>query len=411
MKKQILYFFVLLLFAGACLPEKSEPDPSEQIILLVSIDGFRHDYREFGNTPTLDKLVTDGVVANGLTTVFPSKTFPNHYTQVTGLYPENHGIVSNFMYDSTIGDFFQIGASSTSAKDGRWYGGEPIWVTAKKNAIQSACYFWPGSEAEIGGYRPDHYEVYSDTTSHLTRVNGVLDWLNMPEETRPRFITLYFSVVDSEGHWKGPKPAELRDEIEDVDNALAILVQGIKNQGKENLVNLMVVSDHGMAQMSRDSIIFLDDYINTADARILNYSPVLDMVPNDGKMDTLYNALKDAHPKLTIYKKDEIPADLHFKNNRRIMPIIGYAANGWSITTHPYFDASQTRFTGGAHGYHPDHRDMDGIFIAKGPAFKNGYTGSSFSNVDLYELMCHLLAIDPAPNDGSLNATTEYLND
>jgi len=319
----VLVFCVLGLFAckkntttSPNIPPVEEP--RKEIVLLVSIDGFRHDYFEFAETPNLDKIIAEGVKADGLIPVFPTKTFPNHYTQVTGLYPENHGLISNTMFDSVFNESFYIGNGSEPVKDGKWYEGEPIWVTAKKNGLKSACYFWVGSEAEIGGFRPDYHKTFNSAIPYDMRVEEVLSWLNMEEGMQPQFISLYFSLIDSRGHQYGPNRDLLKSPISDIDDTIGKLVKGIKEQGQENQVNLIIVSDHGMAQLSREKVIFLDEYLSFEDFTVLNWSPNLDLIPAEGKLEKVYQKLKSAHPKLTIYKKEEIPDSLHYKNHRRI---------------------------------------------------------------------------------------------
>lgn len=410
----LLVFCVLGLFAckknttiSPTIPPIEEP--KKEVVLLVSIDGFRHDYFDFTATPNLDKIIEEGVKAEALIPVFPTKTFPNHYTQVTGLYPENHGLVSNIMYDPEFNERFVIGNGSETVKEGKWYEGEPIWVTANKNGLKSASYYWVGSEAEIGGVRPDYYKTFDSTVPYTERVEEVLNWLNMEEAMRPRFISLYFSLIDSQGHRNGPNPAILKSSIDSIDQTIGRLIQGIATQEKEDLVNLIIVSDHGMAQLSRDSMIFLDDYIDMDDVTVLNWSPNLDIFPISGKLESVHQALKGAHPKLTVYKKEEVPASLHYKNHQRVTPIVGYAENGWSIATRPVFEQYPDSWKGGAHGYHQDHKDMHGIFIAKGPSFKSAYTDKAFSSIHLYELMCEILDIPAAANDGDLKETERFL--
>lgn len=383
--------------------QNNEEAIEEEIVLLVSLDGFRHDYFDFAATPNMDKLIGEGVKAEALVPVFPTKTFPNHYTQVTGLYPESHGLVANSMYDSIFEEWFVIGNGSQTVKEGKWFEGEPIWATAKKNGLKSATYFWVGSEAEIGGHRPDYYKTFNSSVPYSERVQEVLNWLEMDATMRPRFISLYFSLIDSQGHRNGPSPAALKSSIESIDETLGTLIEGIAAQGKENQVNLIIVSDHGMAQLSRDRMIFLDDYISVDDVTVVNWSPNLDLIPLNGQEESIFQALNNAHPQLTVYKKEDLPASLHYKNHRRVTPIVGLAENGWSITTHELFDRSPNSFKGGAHGYHPDNKDMHGIFIAKGPSFKSGFTDDAFSNIHLYEMMCELLGIPPATNDGAIS--------
>jgi predicted AlkP superfamily pyrophosphatase or phosphodiesterase len=395
-------FPALLLLAGCVPDDQRTSEGDQQILILISIDGMRHDYQALVETPALDQLTRKGVRAESLTPVFPSKTFPNHYTHVTGLYPENHGIIANRMWDPVFEDEFYIGDQSVPAQDGRWYGGEPLWVTAEKNGLTAASCFWPGSEAEIKGVRPTHFKPYDSSLPYRERIDIVSGWLRMAPDERPRFITLYFESVDGAGHNTGVATIDVMREIEKVDRHIGDLLDNINEMGLEDNVNIIVVSDHGMSQLSRERVIFLDDYIDMADVDMRNYSPVADMTPAAGKEDLVYQQLHDAHPHMAVYRKGEVPMDLHYNNHRRIQPITCIADIGWAITTRGYFESRPNAFTGGSHGYTSDNEEMGGIFVAAGPAFARGKTVISFESVHLYALMCHILNMEPAENDGTL---------
>jgi predicted AlkP superfamily pyrophosphatase or phosphodiesterase len=326
---------------------------------------------------------------------------------VTGLYPENHGIVSNTMLDPVFNEVFTL--SNGQAQEGVWYEGEPIWVTAELQGLPTATYFWPGSDAEIKDVRPTEYHTYDGSVPYAARTQQILDWLGYPAATRPRFMTLYFSATDTQGHINGPSGQALSDAIATVDAEIGKLLDGISAMGMNDLVDIMVVSDHGMSQLSRDSMIFLDDYIDMNEVNVVNYSPVADIVPDNGLDDAIYEALADAHPKMNVYKKGELPADWHYGDHRRIQPIICVAEEGWSISTRNYFNDNPYAFQGGAHGYAPEHPNMWGIFLAKGPSFKSGVEVASFKSLDLYELMCKILELTPAQNDGSADRLGEVL--
>ncbi|MDX1409360.1 MAG: ectonucleotide pyrophosphatase/phosphodiesterase, partial [Saprospiraceae bacterium] len=380
--------------AGCSMKEQAANNPGQEVVLLISIDGFRHDYIDLTETPAFDRLMSDGVRASSLIPVFPSKTFPNHYSIVTGLYPEHHGIVANTMVDTVFGETFRIGAGSPTAQDGKWYGGEPVWVTAETQGKTAATFFWPGSDAEINGVRPTHYRVFDNSIAYEDRVDQVLSWLAMPSGQRPDFISLYFESVDSRGHEQGPASPGTLAEVRNIDRHLGDLLDGIAAAGLSDRVNVLVVSDHGMAQLSRDRVIFLDDYIDPdQDADIVNWSPVTDFIPARGTDSTFVAALRGAHPHYEVYAKSEIPDDLHYRDHYRISPVIGIADEGWSVTTRSYFDSHPEAFQGGNHGYKPGHQSMHGIFVASGPSFARGLTTPSLQAVDIYALMCHILAL------------------
>jgi len=387
------------LFGVGCAKMEKTP----QTVLLISVDGFRWDYFQKADTPNLDKLIEEGVKAESLKPVFPSKTFPNHYTIVTGLYPEHHGIVSNRMYDPNMNAYFSLG-DRNAVSDGRWYGGEPLWVTAEKQNVISATYFWPGSEAEIEGIRPSYWKEYNGRTPNSERISQILKWLELPEEKRPRFLTLYFSDTDNAGHRYGPDSPEVVEAIRKIDQNMGELIAGLKARDWFDKINIIITSDHGMTATSKDRVIFLDNYISLDDVDVIDWSPVLALRPKEGKLEAVYQALKNANSHLAVYKKEEIPERFHYRDNPRITPIIAIADEGWSITSHDYYSERPERYDGGAHGYDNELKSMQGIFIARGPAFKSGLKVPTFMNIHIYEMIAHILDIKPAPNDGSLDS-------
>lgn len=381
---------------------------NKPILLLISIDGFRNDYQEMANTPVLDSLSLAGAKATALIPVFPSKTFPNHYSQVTGLYPENHGIISNRMYDPQFDQYFTIGSESTSANDGKWYQGEPVWVTAGKQALITATMFWPGSEAEINGTRPDYFFAYNSEVPEENRIQQVLEWINL-KDIPPRLITLYFERIDHTGHLFGPSSRELLDAVEAIDSQLSNLMEAIATLGLSDRLNLIIVSDHGMTELSREKVIFLDDYISLEGIEVVNWSPVLELIPKSGQQQQVYEKLSTAHQKLSVYQKGSFPESWHLNKHPRLTPIMALAESGWSISSRIYFKEHPQAYRGGAHGYHPSDPAMHGIFIACGPAFKAGNEIGPVESVHLYELLCNVLGIIPAANDGRLDVWTDVL--
>ena len=411
LKKSIYFCFIILIISCA---KKIENDVSvindlDPTVILISLDGFRWDYLSKTDTPNLDILVENGVISESLIPVFPSKTFPNHLSIVTGCYPENHGILSNNMYDQEWDAEYYIGENSDPVKDGRWYDAEPIWVTAEKQGKLTGTYFWPGSEAEINGTRPSYYGVYDGNISREDRVQKILEWIDLPKQSRPVFMTLYFSDVDSWGHNIGPDAIGMNSIIEEIDESIGLLVSGLNKRDILDNINIIITSDHGMAGLSRDRVIFLDDYININDVRMVDWSPVAMILPEDDSIVSTYSALYDAHPQMSVFKKEDVPARLHFNNHRRIPPIICIAADGWSISDRDYFDENPYSFTGGTHGYDPINKSMHGIFIASGPELKRGLTIDSFSSIHIYEVIAHILDIDTPENDASFDSISVML--
>ncbi len=381
----------------------------EPTVLLISLDGFRWDYLEKAPTPNLDRLVSTGVKARALLPVFPTKTFPNHYSIATGLYPENHGLIANTIYDPVSDDTFALSIRE-AVSDGRWYGGEPLWVTAEKQGQVSATLFWVGSEAEIEGVRPSYWYEYDHDLPHADRVNQVLAWLDLPPDRRPTFITLYFPDTDDQGDDFGPDSPELATTIQKVDSTLGTLFQGLIEREIMEEINIIVVSDHGMAATDSTRVIFLDDYVDLTQAGVIDWSPVLGLRPPEEVRENIYAALKSAHPHLRVYRREEVPARLHYSTHHRIPPIIGIADEGWNITSHAFYDRDPSHFNGGAHGYDNNYPSMYGIFLARGPAFENGLEVEPFQNIHIYALITRVLKLTPAPNDGSLDSVKALLD-
>jgi len=399
-----LWLGLLLWLVIGCGNHRLKPT-----VLLISLDGFRWDYLEKAATPNLDRLVSTGVKARALIPVFPTMTFPNHYTIVTGLYPENHGIIANTMFDPAYGDTFRL-SKSEAVSDGRWYGGEPLWVTAEKQGRISATMFWPGSEAEIGGIRPTYWYEYDHDLPHTDRINQVLAWLDLPPDRRPIFITLSFPDTDDQGDRFGPDSQELATAIARVDSTLGTLFEGLMERGFMEEINIVVASDHGMAAIDSTRVIFIDDYIDLNQAGVIDWSPVLGLRPPKEVREDIYEALKTAHPHLQAFRREEMPSRLHYSTHHRIPHLIGIADEGWSITSHAFYDRDPSHFSGGAHGYDNRYPSMHGIFIARGPAFENGLKVPPFQNIHIYNLIARVLGLKPAPNDGSLDSVKVMLD-
>ncbi len=407
-------FVLAALLACLALPTGCRPLPpapdAPVPLLLISLDGFRPDYLERYEAPTLRRLAGAGVfVPKGMQPAFPSKTFPNHYTLVTGLYPAHHGIIANTMYDPGMDAWFSL-SNRDAVADGRWWGGEPLWVTAEKQGLRAGTYFWPGTEAEIGGVRPSFWKPFDDAVPGAERVDTLLAWLDLPPGRRPTFLTLYFSDVDTEGHRHGPDSEETARAVRTVDGYLARLVDGLKARGLYNRVNLIIVADHGMAPTDPDHVVAIDDYLDMDDVVVTERSPVLMLRPKPGREAAVYAALKGAHPHLQVYRRDALPARWHFDGNPRIPPIIAVADEGWRITTdRPWYAQHRNRFAGGDHGYDNAVPSMSALFVAHGPGFRQGLRVDPFANIHLYTLMAHLLGLTPAPNDGDFDAVRHLL--
>ena len=400
------------LTAVACVASAAPPAPRPAAgtsVVLVSIDGFRDDYLDRYPSPNLHRVIAAGVRAP-LVPVFPTKTFPNHYSIVTGLYPEHHGIVENTMYDPVFDTVFRI-SDTAAVADARWWGGEPLWVTAQRQGHLAAAFFWPGSEAAIGGVRPRYWVHFDSRVPDATRVRQVLDWLSLPEETRPTFVTVYFGQVDHAGHEAGPDSPDVAAAVLQVDSAIGWLLDGLGTRGLSDRVNVIIVSDHGMSRTTPDSVIVLDDYLDRPlVARVTGGSPVVGLWPRAGMLDSVYHRLRGSHPHLSIWNREAIPDRFHYRDNRRIPPLVALADPGWSIAmTRRELADHPERFRGGAHGYDDTVAVMRAIFLAQGPRFKSGVQVPPFRNVHVYDLIAGILGLTPAANDGSRDSTMMLL--
>jgi len=365
---------------------------SDHSLILVSLDGVRPDYLPRVDTPALDRLVAEGVTAEGLVPVFPSKTFPNHFTQVTGLYPTEHGIVGNSFYDEELQDSFDM--SQTGSE---WWGGEPLWVTAAKQGRRAVTMYWPGSETDYDGWRPDAWVPYEPPLRNDQRVDQLLAWFDEPQ--RPHFATLYFSDVDGAGHSHGPDSREVELALHEVDGMLERLLSGLEERDLLDEVDLIVVSDHGMTDLSRHRAIFLDDHIDIDDFWIAAWGPYVTLDPKDGDATGVLDALAGL-PHASCSDSATRSPELHFPSGPRVPPILCLADLGWGITSHEWFDTHPDDLTGATHGYRPGAPDMHGLFVARGPHFRQGATHPAFASVHLYELMASVLELVPAPNSG-----------
>jgi predicted AlkP superfamily pyrophosphatase or phosphodiesterase len=400
--RSLVPLLLLLLLAGSRSSGDVSGVPAGPIVVLIGLDGFHPSYLSRPPSRHLRELARQGVQARWMTPVFPSLTFPNFYSIATGLYPEHHGIVSNTMLDSALGSFSLRDRSSV--EDPRWWDGEPIWVTAVKQNQRAATYFWPGSDAEIEGVRPTYYKMYDSSVPDAARVQQVLQWLSLPTDQAPSLITVYFNDVDVAGHRLGPEAPETDSAIARVDSAVGALMDGVEQRGLTKKVNLIVVSDHGMAEVAPDHVIHLEQLIDTAAVNLVDQGPIVSLFPKSDRGDEIIAQLR-REPHLKVYRKSEIPAALHYRAHPRIQPILAVAEEGWIATAR-----SGTSTPRGMHGYPPDLPSMRALFLARGPAFARGAVVAPFQNIHIYDLVAHILRLTPAANDGSLDSIRAVLS-
>lgn len=392
----------VLLQACATTPAPAPVPAAETkvpVTILVSIDGFRADYLDRGVTPNLSRLAAEGVSAP-MHPSFPSKTFPNHWTLVTGLRPDRHGITANKMEDPG-----QPGVTFNMANDDPfwWNAAEPIWVEAERAQIRTATSFWPGSNVAIGGRkekptnweaiggsRPSDWVQFNQSVTGEQRVAGILDWLRRPAAIRPQFLTLYFNTVDDAGHDFGPDDARTTEAVAKADSQIGLLIDGLAQLGQP--ANLIIVSDHGMAATSSERVIALDTMLSLDDVKVLETGPYLSLTTVEGKEAAVEKVLIGKHPHAECWRKGEIPARFHYGSNIRIPPIFCLAETGWLFNK----SAPTETFKWGNHGWDDQAPEMTALFVANGPAFHHARL-PAFANVDIYPLLRDLLKLPAKP--------------
>lgn len=365
--------------------------------ILVSIDGFRTDYLDRGITPNLSALAAQGATGP-MRPSFPTKTFPNHYTVVTGMRPDRNGISGNNMIDPRRpGQMFSLGDSRQALDPFWWSEAEPIWITAERAGIRTATMFWPGSEVPFEGTRPSDWLRFDQNISNAQRVRTVIDWLRRPEAIRPALVTLYFDTVDTAGHRFGPDSEQVNTAIADVDARIGDLVKEIGELGQA--ANFVILADHGMRQTDGSRVIQLDDFIDRESYIAVEVGPYAAIEPITGTDSRVADALLVPHDHMDCARKEDLPERLHYGTNPRVAAIVCIAENGWTILAGP----PRYPVEGGAHGYDNADPEMLALFIASGPAFATGVKLPVFDNVDVAPLLREVLDLPQDPNlDGTL---------
>ena len=381
-------------------------------VVLVSLDGFRWDYAAREKATHLLALGKQGVWApQGMLPSYPSLTFPNHFSIVTGLYPEHHGLVANSFYDETKQARYGI-SDAKAVTDGTWYSGVPLWSLAESQGMRTACLFWPGSEAEIAGYRPSWYARFDGKTEatdavQQARIDDAVALLKMPAETRPHFITIYYSEPDHEGHEFGPDAPETRAAVAKMDGMVGKLKAALDATGLP--VDLVVVSDHGMAK-TEGGWITLDQL---ADLSGFETAGPLLYGKTEEDRARVYNQLKKASPLFVVYRLKDVPAGLNYNKNPREGDPVVVATGPYAIRAHgPAEGQADKAPIAGNHGYDPRKvPQMKASFFAAGPDIAGGKTVAPFENVNLYPWLAHMLGLTVPRNDGSLNILAGALRD
>ncbi|XP_061560793.1 ectonucleotide pyrophosphatase/phosphodiesterase family member 1 [Phycodurus eques] len=391
------------------------PSFSRSPLILVSLDGFRAEYlKDHGShLPVISKLRALGTTTSHMRPVYPTKTFPNHYSIATGLYPESHGIIDNKMYDVTQNAFFSL--KSEEKFSPKWYQGEPVWITAMRHKLKTGAFFWPGSDVAINGILPDFYKVYNRSTTFEARVSTLFEWLDLPQGKRPDFYTLYLEEPDASGHYYGPGSSQVVEALKNVDRLMGMIMDGLMGRNLLHCVNLIIVSDHGMEEATCERAAFVSTYQNNTDDFTVIQGPAARIRPSrlpddffsfdyEGLVKNLSCRTPDQPAR--AYLKENLPKRFHFANNVRIERGHLYMKEGWQAA----LSSKEIKYcTGGFHGSDNLFTNMQAIFISHGPGLKSNTFVPPFENIELYNLMCDLLGIPPSPNNGTHGSLNHLL--
>jgi predicted AlkP superfamily pyrophosphatase or phosphodiesterase len=398
-KRMLLFVMIAapeLLHAQAEFPQRivsdrknSAAQQQKPYVILISADGFRHDYAKKYQAEHLLKLSAGGVQADRMIPSYPTLTFPNHYTLVTGLYPAHHGLVNNTFYDPSRNDRYSMSAKA-KVQDGSWYGGTPLWVLAEQQQMVSASFFWVGSEADIKGVRPTYSYDFTEKFPMAERIQVVKDWLNLPEEKRPHLITFYISEPDHSGHDHGPESQEAAEAVKMVDQAIFELTEAVKTTGLP--VNFIFLADHGMTAVDRERPLTVPKSIDPEKFVVPTSGTTVSIHAKEkADIKPLYKQLKKEAVDYKVYLKTKMPKKFHYgaKDDKfnRIGDIV-------LIPEWPRIFSSR-RPSPGQHGFDPTKvEDMHATFFAWGPAFKSGMTIPAFENVNVYPLITEILGLE-----------------
>ena len=388
--RHYIYTFLLLVI----LPIISLFSQTKPYVVLISFDGFRWDYANRGITPNLDYIKENGVSATSLRPCFPTKTFPNHTSIITGMYPEHHGIISNNFSDHFSGTYYTK-SDTMEVRNARWYKGEAFWESAERQGITSASYFWPGSEVTVPYRHPNYFFHYEHLKPYKDRVNGVINWLQFPYAARPHFITLYFDATDGAGHNFGPNSDEVNLAITRLDSTLGYFLEQLKEINLFDSTNIIVVSDHGMTEISPDRTINIDVLLDGFDYVSGDNGPFMLIESSDNDFENVYQILKENENHFKVYKREDVPEYFHYSDNALISRLVILAENGWGVETNNSLENLKKYGTKGNHGYDNYWMDMNGIFFAIGPAFKKDYRTGTVNNIDIYPLLCKIFNVVP----------------
>lgn len=405
------------LSACATTPQDAEPAPGaaspgdQPLVLMIGLDGLRWDAIDRHDAPTLRALAERGARAERMMPVTPSMTFTNFYSIATGLHPEDHGMITNSPYDRAFDEGF---VNDTGPQEKRWWHGEPIWITAENQGLETSILFWLGSEVAHDGVRPTRWTPYDHDMPYEDRVEQVLGWY---EDTPPDFAAVYFDAVDTNSHRFGPESAEEGEAIARVDAHIADLLAGIEAAGHGDRLNVVIVSDHGFVSVDPEDTVWVDDFIDLDTVYIPElegrggngHRPYLMVYGEPGEIETAYDALDGASEHIEVYRRGETPDHIRIDHPDRGPDLFVLAEPGWTLASRdlpmPYPPYK------GFHGYDGTHPLMGATFIAAGPQVREGVTVPAFTNVNVYLTLARMLGLDPAPTEGDRAVVDRILKD
>jgi predicted AlkP superfamily pyrophosphatase or phosphodiesterase len=415
--KKLLVVLLLVSTAGCGFWSRTPPDLPEGSggvnreehrgkphVLLISLDGFKPEFLERFELPNLRRIAERGTRARYMLPVFPSLTFPNHYSLVSGVHPERHGLVANSFWDPGRREGYAL--SSDAVTDGTWYDAEPIWVTAERQGMVAACFFWPGSEAairpsgaasEAPGIRPTIWNKYDGSIPNETRVQTVLEWLQLPEERRPHLVTLYFSELDSAQH-DGPLDApEVEAAARSLDRAMGLLLDGLEGLPVRDRLYVIVTSDHGMVETSLEHVVRLDSLVALDEIERGFSGPIASLHLKDpSRAAAIRDQVNAGLARGTAYLRAEVPEQFHYRDHPRIGDVVVIMEEAWTLNASARQSTRDTE-RWGMHGWDPSLPSMHAFFMIMGPDIRTGAVVPEVRNIDLYPLMTELLQLRPAP--------------
>lgn len=392
--------------SGTATAPSSLPASVNAPVILVSIDGMRNDYTERGITPTLKAMEAAGTRAAFLRPSYPSITFPNHYTLVTGKRPDHHGVIANFMRDPTIpGVKFSMFDRNTVGDERWWNDGKPLWTSVREAGGRAAAMFWVGSEAPVHGARPEYWRPFDITVTSADRVAQVLAWTDLPATERPHFITLYFDVVDTAGHEFGPDSPQVNAAIAEVDTVLGQLMAGLRERGLDETAHVVIAADHGMYPTTPQKEIYLDDYIDASQIELNWSGAYASFDPVEGGQAEAAKLL-GKHERFECMTRDNIPARFEYGSHRRVPLYHCFVEPGWQLTTREALKRKGHRLHG-EHGYDNTLPEMQSPFIVLGPRIKAGHRIDGIDNVDVHPLLSRLIGLGSLPSDGTIDHTLD----